>query len=230
MEAVGQPAATASGLSLELSPAVIPISPKSRKRWLQLPHVGELKPTYRSYVPLKGEPQVLFEGWATEPMTLDCLGGHRIRFRVWDPPIEEELGLIDAAIERMRTLGPGPFREAAEHVYRYYRDVADAFTAEERTVYEIPTIKRAGDVWQHVRLPRHANVSPSRKHASGYIHKGAAYISLSCGCAWEEEHGLSLVFIDGQRLGRVSSCDGHPTWAHACADRSLLDVVYHSRR
>ena len=35
---------------------------------------------------------------------------------------------------------------------------------------------------------------------------------------------------DGERLGRVSSFDGHRTWAHAYADPDLLDVIYKSKR
>jgi hypothetical protein len=34
------------------------------------------------------------------------------------------------------------------------------------------------------------------------------YLCVSCGCEWEEEHGLQLVFKDGKQLTRASGHDG----------------------
>lgn len=34
------------------------------------------------------------------------------------------------------------------------------------------------------------------------------YLCVSCGCEWEEEHGLQLVFKDGKKLIRASGHDG----------------------
>ncbi len=34
------------------------------------------------------------------------------------------------------------------------------------------------------------------------------YLCVSCGCEWEEEHGLQLVFKDGKKLTRASGHDG----------------------
>ncbi len=40
---------------------------------------------------------------------------------------------------------------------------------------------------------------------------GDYYLCVSCECEWEEEHGLQLVFKDGQTLTRASGHDGHFT-------------------
>lgn len=37
---------------------------------------------------------------------------------------------------------------------------------------------------------------------------GVFYVLVECGCEWEEEHGLQLVFKNGQQLTRVSYNDG----------------------
>ena len=37
---------------------------------------------------------------------------------------------------------------------------------------------------------------------------GEVFVLVECGCEWEEEHGLQLVFKNGQRLTRVSYNDG----------------------
>lgn len=226
LEALGERAATDAGIALTLSPAAVAVPPEARQRWLMLPRSGELEPCYRAHVPLRGEAKVHFEGWATEPIGLPCMGGHEVRFHVWDAPADEAVPLIDAAIQNMREAGPELLEQATEHVYRYYRDVAENYSAAEREDYGIPTIGRAADVWQHVQLDRGPSVAESLDDRSGYLHAGVAYVSFECECDWEPEHGLCLVFIDGKRLGRVSSYDGHSTWAHAYADRSLLDVIY----
>ena len=37
---------------------------------------------------------------------------------------------------------------------------------------------------------------------------GEVFVLVECGCEWEEEHGLQLVFKNGQQLTRVSYNDG----------------------
>lgn len=39
--------------------------------------------------------------------------------------------------------------------------------------------------------------------------EGKYYLCISCGCSWEEEHGLQLVFKNGEGLTRASGHDGH---------------------
>lgn len=39
--------------------------------------------------------------------------------------------------------------------------------------------------------------------------EGQFYLCVSCDCEWEEEHGLLLVFKNGQTLTRASGHDGH---------------------
>lgn len=55
-------------------------------------------------------------------------------------------------------------------------------------------------MWQHVRPPDHVTVS---------VDGGVAYADLECECDWEIEHGLNLVFRDGDRISKVGQYDGH---------------------
>lgn len=229
LETVGEPAAKDAGLALTLSPAEVSVPPEQRQRWLMLPRTGELEPRYFVHVPVGGEPKVSFDGWCTPPVALSGMGGHEVRFEVGELDGEEGLALVDAAIENMKNAGPELLDAATEHVYRYYRDIAECYSAEEREDWGFPEIAEPEDVWSHVQLSREPRVSASLEGNYPYLHEGVAYVSFECGCEWEPEHGLCLVFIDGRRIGRVSSYDGHPTWAHACADPSLLDVIYRER-
>ena len=218
LDAVGADAAADAGLALEVSSAEYPIPVDQRRRWMVLPHAGELEPRYRAHVPVDGAPKVLDEGWATPPTRLPCMDGHEVRFCVWDPPEPDAAELIGAAIANLRSAGPELLATATEPVYHYYLDIAGSVS--------VPLIERPADVWKHVQLGRRPSVSASLDGAGGYLHAGVAYVTFACECDWEPEHGLALVFIDGNRLGRVSSYDGHPTWAHAYADPSMLDLVY----
>ena len=40
---------------------------------------------------------------------------------------------------------------------------------------------------------------------------GNYYLCISCECDWEKEHGLQLIFENGQILIRASGQDGHFT-------------------
>ncbi|RDH43718.1 hypothetical protein B9G39_09845 [Zooshikella ganghwensis] len=54
----------------------------------------------------------------------------------------------------------------------------------------------------------------------------AIYISLSCECDWEEEHGLLLVFKEGRYINKLGGYDGHLTNSDAYGDKNLEKVVY----
>ena len=54
----------------------------------------------------------------------------------------------------------------------------------------------------------------------------AAYVSLECGCDWEEEHGLQIVFKEGLHVNMVGQYDGHLTNADAYGDGRLENVIY----
>lgn len=56
-------------------------------------------------------------------------------------------------------------------------------------------IKKIDEVWNFV-YPSEIIVD--------WDEKGNFYLNVSCGCEWEEEHGLQLVFKDGLTLIRAS--------------------------
>lgn len=40
---------------------------------------------------------------------------------------------------------------------------------------------------------------------------GTIYLNIACDCEWEQEHGLQLLFKEGEKLTRISEQDGHIT-------------------
>ena len=97
----------------------------------------------------------------------------------------------------------------------YYLDCKDFFEPGEPGHVEIGS---ASDVWKHVQFGDEATVGREGN---------AVYIDLGCNCDWEPEHGLQIVFKDGQRVNKVGPFDGHFTNAHAYADPSLELSLIH---
>jgi hypothetical protein len=131
---------------------------------------------------------------------------------------DECKGEFHAAIANFLSGTPAVLREADEALFRYYKDFEEWWKEDGK----LP-INSADELWQHVRLGSEPMVS-----RRSYGDKGV-YISVECGCDWEEEHGLQLVLKNGQKVNKLGGYDGHLTNSDAFADESLEDVVYPER-
>lgn len=118
------------------------------------------------------------------------------------------------AILRFITLSPKALIDASRHVYAYYSDIRDCGWGDP------PEITTAEEVWNYVDFGTIAIVS-RRGNGDDRI-----YISLECECAWEREHGLQIVFRDGDVISKVGQFDGHVSNADAFDDPSMEDTVY----
>jgi hypothetical protein len=61
-----------------------------------------------------------------------------------------------------------------------------------------------------------------------YADKGI-YISVECGCEWEQEHGLQIVLKSGLKVNKLGGYDGHFTNSDAFDDEGLEHVIYPAR-
>jgi hypothetical protein len=151
-------------------------------------------------------------------LPIKALGGHVCELVLDEDCAQDpERGDIDWAIASFIALEPSVLRDVEEHVFRYYLDCKGDFEPGEPGYLEIG---RASDVWKHVEFGEEATVGREGK---------AVYISLGCNCDWEEEHGLQIVFKDGQRVNKVGPFNGHFTNVHAYDDPSLENVIYRPR-
>jgi len=159
------------------------------------------------------------DGWLrSEKIPVKVLGGKACRFIVEgyvEDPCKEE---FHAAIQNFLALDPSALTDAQEHVFAYFKDRQNDLWQPDDPEYLV--IASPADVWKHVRLGSEPMVS--RRH---YGDQGI-YISLECGCDWEEEHGLQIVFKNGQRVNKVGPYDGHLTNSDAYEEEELEDVVY----
>jgi hypothetical protein len=118
------------------------------------------------------------------------------------------------AMLRFIAQSPQVLIDASKHVYAYYTDIKNSGWGNPP---EISSIER---IWEFVDFGTNAIVS---RRGDG---DDRIYISLECGCAWEREHGLQIVFREGNFISKVGQFDGHVSNADAFADPSLEDTVY----
>ncbi len=84
-------------------------------------------------------------------------------------------------------------------------------------------LERPDDVWAHVSIGYELLV---RRRVRG---DGAIHVQLGCGCTWDPEHGLQLVFREGRSICTVGPNNGHLTHADAYGDARLEGVLFRGR-
>jgi hypothetical protein len=171
---------------------------------LEVPHLG---PVTRDE----------FDWLRSRPIRIPMLGRDK-RTIVLDG-YEDDLkkGEFHVAIKNFLAGDRTVLERASKHVYRYYLDVREEVGDDEE---DFPRIKSAATVWKRVSLGDEPLVR--RRH---YGDK-KVYVSLSCSCDWESEHGLQIVFKNGRSINKVGPYDGHLTNSDAWGKRALERVVY----
>lgn len=150
-------------------------------------------------------------------MPIRALGGHALEIVLDEDCAQDaQRSDLDRAIRSFIALEPSALTEVEEHVFRYYLDGQGDVEPGEPGYLEIA---RAADVWEHVQFGAEATVG--RREDDGKV-----YISLECGCDWEPEHGLQIVFKEGEWVNKIGPFDGHVTNSDAYDDESLEDVIY----
>ncbi|MFC4690929.1 DUF6985 domain-containing protein [Dokdonia genika] len=75
------------------------------------------------------------------------------------------------------------------------------FDEEDQPLWDI---KDKNQIWKFI-YPQ--DIYVTRSHDKFEI----IYLNLACECEWEQEHGLQLLFKEGEKLTRISEQDGHIT-------------------
>ena len=155
--------------------------------------------------------------YCSKPIPVPVLGGKKCRITVegYDDDPDKEAFLV--AIANFLSLPESALKKSERYVFQYYKDLEDAWKSYDDDFKPIPS---PADVWKHVRLGTAPTVS-RRAHGDKGI-----YVSVECGCDWEEEHGLQIVFKNGLKVNKVGPFDGHLTNSDAYGDESLEDVIY----
>jgi hypothetical protein len=152
-----------------------------------------------------------------EPVPIPALGGKLCAIRLEGYTWDKRKGEFDAAITNFLSLDATALKEAEGYVFQYYKDCEQAWKSFDD---EFKPVKSPSDIWKHVGLGGEPRVFRSRTGDK------EIYISISCGCDWEPEHGMEIVFKDGRKLVKVGPCDGNPTNTNAAGNDSLETPIY----
>ncbi|WP_184203770.1 DUF6985 domain-containing protein [Armatimonas rosea] len=162
-----------------------------------------------------------FPEWLeSEAIEVPVLGTGKRRFVLENYEKDKAQEEFQEAIANFLKLSPVALKAAEEPIFRYYQDVAEDYDDEDFEEAGIPPLTEASEVWEHIQLAEVIHVS-RRPYGDKKI-----YLSLSCGCDWEEEHGLMIVFKQGLFVNKVGGYDGHLTNSDAYGSSRFEDVVY----
>lgn len=125
------------------------------------------------------------------------------------------------AINNLLSLEQEVFKSASKDLYSYYEDTI-LLCELEPGEYDI--IEDNNSVWSHVEFGDDIMVCRRSDHDC------LIYLSIESECSWEIEHGLQVVFRNGNTICKLGPFDSHLTNSDAYADPSLEDVVYKSMR
>lgn len=137
----------------------------------------------------------VLDGWFTDVLEQSVMPVDGLEMWVSD---DSDLEGVAATIRNFVDADASLRESASPYVFAYYQDVGHEFGDEPG----FPKIGSAKEVWDHVTF--------RAQEAVHTMVDGNHYIVLEADCDWEPEHGLQLVFANGDRLCRVSPYDGEP--------------------
>jgi hypothetical protein len=152
----------------------------------------------------------------SKPLPVAMFGGMPCRIVLEGYEEDDRQDEFHVAIANFLSGTPAVLREADEALFSYYKNFEDSWVADGNAPLKSPE-----EAWQHVQLGDEPVVSRREWGDRGI------YISVSCGCDWEESHGLQIVFKNGLKVNKLGEYDGHLTNSDAYDDESLEDVIYH---
>ena len=136
----------------------------------------------------------------SQPVKVNVLDGELLPFTL---EVEEEdvdlaalRGPIEAAVENFLGLSPDSREELTGLVYANYQEVLNDC--------DLPPLPMGSksDIWKYV-YPKAVSVKQHWEEED-------IYVIVTGNCEWEPEHGLQLVFRNGDKISSVSAVD--PSW------------------
>jgi len=133
----------------------------------------------------------LFE---SKPISIPYFDNKELKISFVEAKHEPYLKEADQVLERFLKMEIQSRLNDSELVHEYYSQTLKLGYCKD---LRLSSIK---DIWNFV-IPNEIIID--------WEDEGKYYLWVSCGCAWEEEHGLQLVFKNGENLTRASGHDGH---------------------
>lgn len=148
--------------------------------------------------------------WESGEVEIPFWGNKRMRITFMDVEPEADPTFVseaDQALMYFLRMGPAERSALSSLVYQNCREfLAEVDNADIDDA--LRQIRHLDEIWPFVY--------PGEIYVTRRPYKDQdVYVLLACGCEWEQEHGLQLVFRQGRKLTRISDQDGHLTEADA---------------
>lgn len=156
-----------------------------------------------------------YEWFDSEPVALKVLSGHAARFSFEEFEDDPNPADFHKAVANFMALGPEAILAVKDDLWAYYQDVMSE-VEDLPEEYQVK-IDSPDTIVKHISFGDDIQVARFEDDI---------YFSYECECEWEVEHGLQLVFKNGERITKLGPYDGHFTNEHAYADQSLAGVIY----
>ena len=148
--------------------------------------------------------------WEAEPREIPFFDNKIIKITFMDLVSEDDTEFIeeaDQALERFLSKTEIDRKGLSDLTYKHCIDFLDAVAYGDEDG-RLRQITDKNKIWDYV-YPKNIFVARRDRRDQDI------YLNLTCGCEWEKEHGLQLVFRQGKKLTRISEQDGHLTESDA---------------
>jgi hypothetical protein len=154
------------------------------------------------------EPGAFDVTWTADVIEVPLFDGQTIPVDLSSPGLADAItpndaDAIDAVMDAFLALGPVDRATAGVPVFAYCKDILESIGAEWPEALVMAAITDPADIWRHVVVSQ-IDIRKDTRHGEPPF-----YILIYCACDWEEEHGLQLVYRNGNALMRVSQQDGN---------------------
>ena len=148
--------------------------------------------------------------WKSAAVEIPFFDNRKVSFTFMDVDPMADTTFIeeaDLALRNFLNLTTADRDIYSELVYKNCTDTLDEL-GYDSVNEDLANLNSPKGIWNFVKP---SGIFVSRRHRRDQD----IYLAVSCGCDWEEEHGLQLVFKQGKQLTRISGHDGHITDADA---------------
>ncbi|GAL06291.1 hypothetical protein JCM19237_1936 [Photobacterium aphoticum] len=154
--------------------------------------------------------------YISEPVIV-TLFGQAFTFELSQYEGDNDRDAFHQAIRHFMALEPSALQQAEAAIFAYYQKINAYFEPDDECYVDIP---QASDVWAHIEWGDRITVM-----RRPYGDKGI-YLLLTAWCAWEEDHGLQMVFKHGKAVNMIGPVSGRVSHIDAFGDPSLEEVMY----
>ena len=161
---------------------------------IELKSIGKLKP----------HPEIPDEWLISESVPVKFFDEKKLKF-ILNVDLENDKRFLsdgDQSIKNFLEKESNEKSRISNRIYKYYREIQDYWDSQSFGPSPLK-LNDEEEIWNYV-YPYEIHVCRNTDEDKNM------YLLIHCGCEWEEEHGLQLVFRNGLELTKVSGIDCSP--------------------